>query len=754
MFKRVTIVALVVAAFLVLAVPALAFNGYRSDYTTSQACQTCHSGTANIPAVYNQWAGTKHAVAGEDDQALRLPYGSVCQGCHTSNFSPAKVVPTPSGTTYVPANGIPTEVQTVGNAASSENYVGCSSCHYGANVAGGLEIYGVDTNDTAHEVPMGEMANADICGACHSRYSYTVDTFSVSPVPLATPTSLIQPQMAIGYPMLGAPNGTGGWNPAAALDTYLTYPQPGWTPLPDPAATSAGLGRLMTYWQILDAPTTKGVGASAATDTMWQQIGHDGSAAQYPEWRSEGHANSLTVLTSMPFWASFPEATKQECLECHSADFRNLKEAGDDPTSSDVKYGITCVGCHAPHDSGDITGVWSEEFDAQLVNNDELDGNGSNLCTECHNGEIPVGSTASPGAEVHHPMREMMDGYGAIDVSAFPSVHKGKCIQCHMPPTSYSRGAVQMGGNHTFTIIEPEVAAEEVSPIPVATATARATALPIPGATNLPVVTTTITKSWSRMPYSACSTCHDNNPKPDQVITSATTTATPTASPTAVQVTVNREVMVASGDKGLWLQDTIDQRQSWTHAKIDEIHDALDAAAVRLGYADATAAQEALVAIPEADRSAGETLFLKAWTNVQYVESEGSFGLHNWDYSREIVNVALAQARSAEPVAPRPWVVSLALSRTSITKGQKVFFRGVVQNGWGLAAQGTVELQKRRAGGTWATWKTATLAVNGSYSISLKVKLAKGKWYFRSFMPSDGGKNLAANSRNSLLRIN
>ena len=65
-------------------------------------------------------------------------------------------------------------------------------------------------------------------------------------------------------------------------------------------------------------------------------------------------------------------------------------------------------------------------------------------------------------------MKEMMDGYGAIDVPAFPSVHKGKCIQCHMPPTSYSRGSVQLGGNHTFTIIEPEVAVEE-SPIPVAT---------------------------------------------------------------------------------------------------------------------------------------------------------------------------------------------------------------------------------------------------------------------------------------------
>ena len=51
-----------------------------------------------------------------------------------------------------------------------------------------------------------------------------------------------------------------------------------------------------------------------------------------------------------------------------------------------------------------------------------------------------------------------MDGHGAIDVQAFPSVHKGKCIQCHMPPTAYSRGSVQAGGNHTFRIIDPEVA--------------------------------------------------------------------------------------------------------------------------------------------------------------------------------------------------------------------------------------------------------------------------------------------------------
>ena len=99
MFKRVTIVALVVAAFLVLAVPALAWNGYRADYTTSRACAPCHSGIAGIPTVYPEWKESKH---GEGEAYLdvynRLPYGSVCQGCHTSNFDPSKLTPTPTAT--------------------------------------------------------------------------------------------------------------------------------------------------------------------------------------------------------------------------------------------------------------------------------------------------------------------------------------------------------------------------------------------------------------------------------------------------------------------------------------------------------------------------------------------------------------------------------------------------------------------------------------------------------------------------------
>jgi hypothetical protein len=758
MFKRVAIVALVVAAFLVLAVPAFAFNGMRSSYTVSSYCSICHQAgqPGSAPKVYDGWAETKH---GEDEAfaevANRVPTGSVCQGCHTANFDPRKMTPTPTATTTAfstpvgPAStptatstawGYTTDAsgtQQAGEGAWSEDDIGCSSCHYGSTT-GSDPQYGNDPNNTAHRAPLGEMANADICGACHSRYSYTVKTYTISPIPTPKAVGTIQPQMALEYAFLGAPGGT-SWTPAAPLSTVLTIPHPGpspWT-TPTPSATRVGFGNLQTYWQV------------DGSDTHWQQSGHDGSAAQYPEWASEGlpfgHADALTALTSMPSWAFFPEATKKECLECHSADFRILKEAGENPSSSDVKYGITCAGCHAPHEAGTVKGVWDEEFDAQLVDDANLGGNGSNLCTECHNGEIPDGSTASPGAEVHHPMKEMMDGYGAIDVQAFPSVHKGKCIQCHMPPTSYSRGAVQMGGNHTFNIIEPEEA-YEASPIPVATpSTVVATTYANPSAT--PVVTTTTYVNQDSMPYSACSTCHNNNQKPTPVpVATTTTSATPAASPTAIALMVTQNV-ANQGDKALWLQNTIDQRRSWTEAKIAEIHNELKLAAQRLGYADETAAQTALVAIPEANRTFGETNFLKAFTNVGYVESEGSFGIHNWDYSRAIVNVALAEARAVTAVAPAPrsWVVTMKASKSSVNVGKKVKFRGLVLDGWGLAGKGTLTIQRKLGKGAWKKWTTVNLATGGTYGKTLKMT-KKGSWKVRGYMPGDGGLNLEAYS--------
>ena len=221
------------------------------------------------------------------------------------------------------------------------------------------------------------------------------------------------------------------------------------------------------------------------------------------------------------------------------------------------------------------------------------------------------------------------------------------------------------------------------------------------------------------MPYSACTTCHSR----------------PNDTP------------------AIWLQDTITQRQSWTKAKIAQIWDELKAGAVKLGYADTQTARDALVAIPEAQWTDTKRLFLSAFTNVEFVESEGSFGLHNWDYSREIVNTAHVQALTVADATPRKWVVSLRVSRDSIKKGQKVFFRGVVQTGWGFTGKGKVTLQRRMNGQSWRNWKKQTLSTSGTYDIQQRLNFKKGKWFFRVSMPGDGGLNLAAVSPNRVVRI-
>jgi hypothetical protein len=314
----------------------------------------------------------------------------------------------------------------------------------------------------------------------------------------------------------------------------------------------------------------------------------------------------------------------------------------------------------------------------------------------CHNGEIPEGTTATPGTEIHHPMKEMIDGYGAIDVSAFPSVHKGKCVQCHMPPTTISRGDIQLGANHTFKIIEPSVAAG-VDPVPIRTTT------PTPSAS--PVV------EFGTMPYSACTTCHS---RPDD-------------------------------DAAVWLQDTIDQRQEWTHAKIDEIWAVLDEVAVANDFANAAEARDALVAQPQNTWTTTVRAFLSSFTNVEFVESEGSFGLHNWDYSREIVNTAMMQAKVAQSgvLVKLPWTVTLNLSKSSVDAGGSVKFSGHVSTAKGVNGAGTVKIMKRVAG-VWKVWKNDTLNASGNYSVTVRMT-SKGTFYFRALMPEDS-LNTAANS--------
>ena len=189
---------------------------------------------------------------------------------------------------------------------------------------------------------------------------------------------------------------------------------------------------------------------------MWQQIGHDGVPRSIRSGPSRATPNALTGLTSQPFWGFLPEATKQECLECHSADYRILEEAGENPTSADAKYGVTCVGCHTPHEAGTTEGgAWDEEWTPQLRTTRAR--GEDDLCVECHNGEIPEGTTAVAG--YRDPSSDEGDD-GRLRrhrrrrrsrASTRASASSATCRR-----RVSAAAACSCGGNHTFNIIEPE----------------------------------------------------------------------------------------------------------------------------------------------------------------------------------------------------------------------------------------------------------------------------------------------------------
>ena len=669
MIRRIAILTLVLAALLLLAAPAFAFNGYRADYTTSDACAVCHTSgqPASAPKVFDAWAATAHGQDPEAASAAQgLPYGSVCVGCHTANYDPSKVTPVPTATSTsgsVSWGASPSTAplpQSVGNAPFSETDIGCSSCHYGADVNGVISDAGSDVNDTAHNAPFQQLANADICGACHTRYAYTVGTYAVLPVPTptASQTTLIQPQMALGYPMLNAtPLGQ-----PSPLSSYLNIPSPGWTPTPNPTATSAA--GLQIYWQL------------AGASTVWQSKGHEGSSAQYSEWLSERHARALTDLK-----LAIPNPPAS-CLQCHSADYR-IAPANAKPSGTQAKYGITCVGCHTPHPSADqntTKGVWDDAFDSQLVGNPK---NPSDLCTTCHTNNTGDGVFAA-GATIYEDQREDMNGTGAIGVpQGFPGVHKGKCVQCHMPPTSFGQGVPQLGGNHTFKIITPQ---DSVDVTPVA----------VSGVNQV-------------MPYSACSTCHN---KPGD-------------------------------DNAVWLQDTIDQRQAAMQAKYAAVETALVNAGHRLGYqqpaSDTSPYTSWLNTTLNTKGSAawtpGELLWQKGYTDWTYIAAESSWGIHNWQYDTQVIEAALNFANLVTATIPQ--TVTFKISPTSIKANTVVTYSGTVSP----ATTTSVQIMRKASNGTYNPWKAAAQK-SGKFSIKVNMT-AKGTFYFKAFLaakaPYKGG---------------
>ena len=113
---------------------------------------------------------------------------------------------------------------------------------------------------------------------------YTTVTLPLPGTPVTpnpNPTSLLQPQYAIGLETMG--NAANGWTPQPLSDKQVIQ-TPGWTPSPT-ATKAAGL---MHYWQLDGVDTVRG--STTATTA---------APLQYPEWANEGHRNALDNLKAV-----------------------------------------------------------------------------------------------------------------------------------------------------------------------------------------------------------------------------------------------------------------------------------------------------------------------------------------------------------------------------------------------------------------------------------------------------------------------
>lgn len=271
------------------------------------------------------------------------------------------------------------------------------------------------------------------------------------------------------------------------------------------------------------------------------------------------------------------------------------------------------------------------------------------LCTECHNADVPVGEPATAGDRLHHPVKEMTAGYGAIDVAYRPSVHMGRCTECHMVPTGYEyNGAAATAGNHVFKTVTPM------------------------GASSQTTVAGGIAKA---MPYSACGTCHG-------------TLADPLAT---------------------YLGGTITTRQQWTSDSISRVSGLLDAAAGRLGFSDVDKARGAVMKVPSRYRTRNQVNLLKGYTNTRIVGSEGSLGIHNWAHTVAIIDKADQQARA---VKSDRWVVKRKVSKRRVARRAKVRSYGTVKTSSLIAGRGKVVIQ-RKVGKRWRNVATALFFAHG-----------------------------------------
>jgi predicted CXXCH cytochrome family protein len=193
----------------------------------------------------------------------------------------------------------------------------------------------------------------------------------------------------------------------------------------------------------------------SSDNEQWWESGHGkASNMQFNEWMETGHDFAFDDIAGM-------NRATDECLTCHSADFRlsqrliAVYDEGDmdDPapeaaTLDTAQFGVSCVACHDPH-------IFTEENPVDFFLVDEA----YNLCVSCH-----TQSEITP--DIHNPVQQMFEGLSLVDgVEGIPSAHFSAeegpdCHTCHMPRLPVGSFSL---ASHTLQPIKP-LDAEEGQP--------------------------------------------------------------------------------------------------------------------------------------------------------------------------------------------------------------------------------------------------------------------------------------------------
>ncbi|MCB2153758.1 hypothetical protein KQI84_02635 [bacterium] len=160
------------------------------------------------------------------------------------------------------------------------------------------------------------------------------------------------------------------------------------------------------------------------------------------------------------------------CTACHTAEgFKNIQVDGDAPVDLHGALGVTCTGCHDPHNSDNPHQLrLAGDFDLPSGDTFEDPGLGG-LCGRCHNSRVEDVDATALGSfrGAHHgPQADMLLGKNAADFgldfvgnSAHTTIVEDTCVACHMADGVGSGLTPPLVGEHTYSMRDTNGTADE-----------------------------------------------------------------------------------------------------------------------------------------------------------------------------------------------------------------------------------------------------------------------------------------------------